>query len=50
MALGGEPIRQGWFNGIDVSINEYRLLLAQYSDSLLKSHSSPMDMPNRLSI
>jgi hypothetical protein len=47
-AFGGEPISPGWFKGDEVTMNEYRFFSLQYAASLLRSHSSPIDMPKKL--
>ncbi|KAK5635823.1 hypothetical protein RRF57_011535 [Xylaria bambusicola] len=48
-ALGGEPIRPGIFSGAEESKKLYRPDALQCAERALRSHSSPIGMPNMAS-
>jgi hypothetical protein len=47
-AFGGDPTKHGRFSGLDVSMKLYLPIFLQYLDNLLRSHISPIDIPNKL--
>jgi hypothetical protein len=45
IAFGGDATAPATLSGLDVSMNEYRFLEAQYFDKASRSHSSPIARP-----